>query len=464
MKQDNATPLSGTAETRELSGVEKLVWMITRRVPLNFAVVARIRGEFSTDDLRSAAALVRTQYKGLASRIARNEQGALCYTGDDVPDFPVTELAIDTDDAWRREVERELAEPFEGWVGPLARFVVLRHRDYVDLLVVCDHGVADGLSAVNLLRDVCRRMVELDAPVVDLPRPQSAAALIPPEVRQQREVIALLRWGPKALWLLSKLDRCIRFFTRKAPPSIEPYAEFPRPEDLRGVIEKQGVRLTTWFLPHEQLKSLVDRCRAEQTTVHAALCVAWARAAYDLDPKGKGAKRIIESPINIRPRLKPAPEEGAGLYNLLANVNADARLDFWQAAREFRRGLDKATTDTKLLSGVLFIEHQVAKNDETELRRMVAWLENTKSKHCMSISNLGRVRMPTDFGPFQIEQVHGPCVIGRGGVPVIGVATHNDRLTFSLTEDCSAIDLATSQATIRTAMRHLAEACGWQVT
>ncbi len=59
LKTDDAVHETTAAVRRTLSGVEKVVWTMSRRTPFNFVVTARIRGPFSTESLREAARALR---------------------------------------------------------------------------------------------------------------------------------------------------------------------------------------------------------------------------------------------------------------------------------------------------------------------------------------------------------------------------------------------------------------------
>lgn len=449
-----------SADRRALSGIENFVWMLTRRFPVNFIVSLRIRGPFSTDDLRRAIRNVRGGYRGLAARIDCRPEGRFLLSDDDVPDFAVEEIIAPDDDAWQREAERQLAEPFDAWTGPLSRFVVVRGPDYVDLSAVCDHGVADGLSAVNLLRDVCMSMTSPDAPPLEATIPQSLLRHIPEEVFAEKEVRRARRWAPAVYRMFKWAATAKRRILMRPEPSADDVPDRPTVEALRRRIVDKRVYVRSWSLSEEQTGRIAERCRAEQTTVHAALSTAFARAYFSCRRFGRRRRRLIETPINARPRLKPSVEQGAGLFNLLAYVRVDGHRDsdFWAVARAFRARLQATTTDAKLFSPVIVIDDLLAGGDDGKLRRAVAGMDAKSARHDVSISNLGRVNMPAQIGALHIESVRGPIVLGQGAAPVVGVATHAGIMRFCLTTSADVIDPATAQDVVDRAMSELSEA------
>jgi hypothetical protein len=444
---------------RPLSAVEKIVWTMSRRIPFNFIVTARIRGAFSIEAARAAARDVRDQYRGLVARIVREQDGSMHLCHEDVLDFSVEEREASADDDWQREVLRQLALPFDTWSGPLARLVVVRNADFVDLLAVCDHTVADGLSAVNLIRDLCERISKPDAPPIRRPLSESLPKCLPAEVFELNGVKQARRFGPFIVdavgWYL-KLKR--RLF-RQPEPRLDVFPDRPVLDDLRTVIEGMSPQVRTWSLSIEQTRALAARCRLEKTTVHAALCVAIARGYEDCGAFGKRRHRIIESPINARKNLLPHTHEGCGLYNLITQTKITGKLqtDFWGTARQFRKRLEKSLTTSELFSGAILLD-DILGNDDVKVRSAAAGYDIVPKNHDVSISNLGRLTAPVDLGDLKIESFHGPAVLGRGRAPVLGVATFDDRMTFILTSHESAGGAATLQRIFDTAMRQLEQA------
>lgn len=448
------------AVRRPLSGVEKVVWMMSRRTPFNFVVTVRIHGPFSTDSLREAARAIRGRYRGLVARIVREANCDFYLCDDGVPDISVEERSAEADGDWIQEVRRQLALPFDTWIGPLARLVVVRQKDCVDLLAVCDHTVADGLSAVNLIRDLCVQMTCPSSQAEFGPLPESLVSSIPPEVFELRETKQVRRFGPAVVNVVGWYQRLRRWLLREPKPNLDGFPDYPLMADLQASIERKNLRVTTWSLSPEQTRQLAARCRREQTTVHAAIVVAMARGYRACGAFGKQARRLIETPINARKYLVPQTEQGAGLYNLLNQTRIDGRpdVDFWTTARTFRKSFEKALALPELFGGSILLDDLLGGDDLIKIREAAATIDISKRFHDLSISNLGRVAIPAEIGPLRIESVHGPAVIGRGTAPVMGVATLHDRMTFIMTAHEDAGSEATIQSIIDTAMRNLTDA------
>lgn len=404
-------------------------------MPINFVVAARIRGPFSIDDLRRATRALRCRYPGLAARIVRDADGVLTYCDDETVDFPVYERPADSDDAWLRETMRQIGEPFDTWTGPLCRFVAVRGADFVDLLAVCDHIAADGLSSVQLLRDVCTQLALPETPVEPLPLPSSMMQMLSPELMAKKEIRQARRFGPPVLKVVNAYQELKRLVRLLPPSNPDLFPDRPAGEALRRFVAERPLWCRSWSMSEAETKRLIDRSRAEQTTVHAALCTAFIRAYVAAEYCGRAPKRLIESPINARPYFRTDVKYGAGLYNSLAysQVDGRAKTDFWAAARESRRRLDAARADTKLFSGIALADDFLLTCSPEKLRTFAGDIFAQGSRHQLSISNLGRVDMPERVGALEIEAVRGPLVIGQATGPVVGVATHAGRMQFCVT-------------------------------
>ncbi len=128
----------------------------------------------------------------------------------------------------------------------------------------------------------------------------------------------------------------------------------------------------------------------------------------------------------------------------------------------FRRRLGRATTDVGLFAGVILLDELTHGGDPAAIRQFVDWMQNERISYDISISNLGRLDIPEQYGRFQIQAFHGPWVLGPQRTPLIGVATLGDRLSFSMTMQVTPDSVHRSTAIKTAAMQHLATAAGWE--
>ena len=83
--------------------------------------------------------------------------------------------------------------------------------------------------------------------------------------------------------------------------------------------------------------------------------------------------------------------------------------------------------------------------------------------HYLSITNLGRLDLPTRYGSLQLEALFGPILGGDPEDVVLGVLTIGGRMHLGLSFTDLKMDAAQATQIIATAMRWLAKAAEWQV-
>jgi hypothetical protein len=170
-----------------------------------------------------------------------------------------------------RAAAEELARPFDRSTAPLLRAVLLNGQSSSALLLTFDHTIADGISSVIVLKDLVDSL--------------NGHHLTPCDVPPSQEEAITLR-------LPSSNHQPI-------PEPAVPGARMLKPCSIRPF---DGTRphVRTVALRGPDTSRLVNRCRAEQTTVHAAIVAASSRVRATLH--GEDFFRVA-SPINIRPTI-----------------------------------------------------------------------------------------------------------------------------------------------------------------
>jgi hypothetical protein len=84
-------------------------------------------------------------------------------------------------------------------------------------------------------------------------------------------------------------------------------------------------------------------------------------------------------------------------------------------------------------------------------------IENFTTNYDISVTNLGRLDIPTQYGPLRLEALYGPALSVAGERHhVLGVTTIGGRLAFTL-----AFRGPSLEHTRRQAMQRLGAAVGW---
>src|SRR5688500_15527301 len=93
----------------------------------NFALMARIKGDFSVEQLATALVRVRARHVPLARKLPEDGSMVGTYLAADAPLFPLRVLEGSGDSDWRDVVSAELHTFFPD-EGPFAHFVLLRSK------------------------------------------------------------------------------------------------------------------------------------------------------------------------------------------------------------------------------------------------------------------------------------------------------------------------------------------------
>jgi NRPS condensation-like uncharacterized protein len=229
--------------------------------------------------------------------------------------------------------------------------------------------------------------------------------------------------------------------------------------DGSGLSPSQRFCILTHTLGAAETTALLARCRAERTTVHAAVCTAWTRAlaAQSAGPR----RRWISSPVDLRGRLDRPVDETAGLFLTTVETRCDGSpsQDFWQAARRFKRGLERACSDARLFFLPLLFSTLFPGLREDERGEMAALVFGRPVRYDFSITNLGRLDIPARVGAIELEGFHN-LVNSSEHERTVGVNTLAGRMTFTLIVRESKMAPEAASRLMRKALEGLAEAAG----
>lgn len=260
---------------RYLGAFEHLCWLYNQFYPLDFATVAKLQGQFSSEQLSTVLRQVQQHHPLLRVRIATDVIGQPKFveTDDEIP----LRLVARTDDRhWQAELEVELARSLDWQVAPLLRVILLQSGAESELMIICHHAIADGLSGVYLMRDILQGLGGKIFEWSDLSAALSLESALPG-----------IAPSPEA--------------TAKPTDYPPPLSRRPRPH------------IHTVLLSPEFTQQLIQRSRAEHTTVHGAISAAFLLALTQQDAKSSDMMRCFH-PVNVRAQLSLPMPDGVGLY------------------------------------------------------------------------------------------------------------------------------------------------------
>jgi NRPS condensation-like uncharacterized protein len=429
---------------RSVSRIESLVWTASPIPPMNYCLAARLSGTVSADAVSQAARSLRRRFPAVFARVIVDDQGQVCEESEGVPDAPlrVREGCEDLD--WRRTAEEELGEPFDLYRNPSIRIALLHGTGFSDLVLTVQHARADGLSGVYLLHRLLEGLGGI-TPLDEKPQvAPNAFDLIPARVKSHPRVLFQKQVVVTGLALMRAASR----LKRKPASADEPAADPP---------PWKRFRVLTAAFDQAQTALLTGACKQHGVTVHGAVCVAWVRALSAQSAGAHKAVRKISSPVNLRERLSAPVGEAFGAYmsTIVHPVHCAPGASFWDNAREAVSQLARATRGERLYMWSLMLETSALSMPPAEFARFTSDFARQPIDYDFSITNLGRLDWPRQFGPLEVQAVYGPAVNTSEQEKTVGVVTFGGQLTLTLTFRDFVVEPAAAAALLEGAVREL---------
>jgi hypothetical protein len=294
--------------------VQLMKWKLSyieRILDVNITCFVRLEGSFGVNQLRPALARVQHKHPVLRALI-REERDGLYYEADSAPEIPLRIVArVSGQDYWR-ECQTELATSFPP-DQPQLRVVWLRAEQENELLFTTTHRMCDGMSILNLVREVLRALHDDEE-------------LIPYEPVTVHDIIRDYR--PSKPWKHKLATFLINGVLRLIPSSRRP------PENHEHHLEwSAGLALSA---------ALKQRCKAEGVSVHAFFAVALERALFLTF--GRKLPKTIVSPIDVRGGRFTALKSDTVLFgggDIKVRACPSLEAEFWARARAVHKDIRK---------------------------------------------------------------------------------------------------------------------------
>jgi Condensation domain len=376
---------------RDLNSFEHLYWLYNQFYPMDFATVATIHGQLNCDQLAVVLKQVQHRHPLLRVRIATDAIGQPKFVETD-GDIPIRQIIRIDDQQWQQELEVELSHSLDWQTAPLLRVVLVQSETESELIIICHHAIADGLSGIYLMRDVIQGLGGKQFERAEL------SVAVPLESA----------------------------FPGNLPCSdpIAKRSDYPPPQSRRPQPHVHNVVLSP-----KLTQQLIQCSRVEGTTVQGAISAAFLLA---LNPRSGDEIRCLH-PVNVRSQLSLPMPDGVGLYICLCTTSHSLATDsaFWDIARSVKSQLSQIDIAQQLVE-----ERQHRQPTMAELTDATAFVEDLQSQYpCqITVTNLGRIEMAQQYSNLQIAAIHAPVVMsGVEQGRIVGVATLGDRLSLTLT-------------------------------
>jgi hypothetical protein len=390
-----------TALVRPIGALERQFFRYAERNPVHFLLVAEFDVVLDAQQLQSALDAVQRRHPLLSVHVEDHPLVRLgFYRAPAVARIPLTVHEGGSD--WHSLAAKELTRPFDRSTAPLIRATLLRTPTSSAIVLTFDHTISDGISSFLVLNDLVAALNDRQLEI----RP------VPPAIE---DLIAQSLGGTVA-------DAPREPDERMAQPVSH------RPFDGRPPF------LHTVAMTEADTTRLVVRCRAEHTTVHAAIIVATSRVRGQ--QVGDTFVRAF-SPINVRELIRADDDCAAYFTGTCTGLAPADGYSFWDQARTVSADLAGARSVAGVVATAQAVEQAMTVDATTATAEHVfgkvfAWEVLT--------TNLGRKEL-TDTGPIAPWAIWAPIVHMQAvGEYAIGIITYRGRLRMTCVGYTSVAD------------------------
>ncbi|HEY8906870.1 MAG TPA: condensation domain-containing protein [Rhodoferax sp.] len=313
--------------SRSLDPGEAFFFLSDQVSCMNFVVFAERNGLLKTERIRSALDSVQQENALLQTRIHWTEEDGLRF--EPAPGHAIALICHQVAaQNWHSVIEQELSQPFPLESAPLMRCLYLEVQvsDAMTaascvLALTFHHSVADGRSGTEILRRMLGLMAHDTTPPV---RSQTTHLPTMAELMPAR-----YRWAERPEEAKQLRSTLLNDYRRHGVLPVMPW--------LATEAAGREPRLIRLQLDADTSQALIAQARANDSTVHGALCAAQLLAQYRLQQTAEPAAFFLSCPVDLRSHLEGAPPTTpTGFFTSLISGTFQTGPDTeaWELARE----------------------------------------------------------------------------------------------------------------------------------
>ncbi|MBB2946480.1 NRPS condensation-like uncharacterized protein [Actinoplanes lutulentus] len=380
---------------RPMGAFERAVYWHNKNNPAHFVLVAEVNEDIDVEVLRGALAATQARHPLLSAAVeVRSGLGPVFVRPEKVGEIPLR--VVEDGRTWAELADSELVERVETTSAPQARAALLRSTGTAPaaILLTFDHAIADGRSAVVIMRDLFAALNGARLPL--LPVPESLETRLAGRGLVASEIPAALDPADDRMFVSAKKD----------PFGSAPY------------------EITSLTLDADLTGKLVARARAEETTVHAALLSAMSTVLWR---SGNFPFPRVYYPIDVRDQLGADTDSGLYLIGARTAFGEDQVGDLWQMARHVTPAIRRARSSGNLAATSAMIQQVVGVDFDAAMADAVLSGPSGFEATC---SNLGTVDLAvSDTAAVRPTAVFGPVMGSEAGSALnLSVATFQGRM------------------------------------
>ncbi|WP_111954429.1 condensation domain-containing protein [Chryseobacterium lathyri] len=364
---------------RNLMMVERIMY-VDPETPVNCVFTAKIKGNIPEENFKAALEKIQQKHPLLRTRIDNSsEKYPFFIEVKGIESIPLRIVERKTDEDWLQESETEWFRLFKDEKKPLAQLVWIKGNDVSEILWVLPHCICDGTSLVTMMTEL---LTLLDDPAVELQ---------PYEVFSSVDDFLPLDFNMK------KKKRKARFYLVMA----RLFFLMQRKSKIRNLGTNYVVH---WKLNSDTTAQITEKSKAHGVSVHALLCSSFMQAFQEI--QGKQAKGKVISPVDVRHFIPEIRQDHVFAFAPTVELSLKkGSTDLMDNARQIKKDLvgkiEKMEARELLWMGEQM--HPVAE-------RMISMMKSSKGGHDVTLSNMGRINIPSDYKNFKVETVISPTV------------------------------------------------------
>ena len=414
---------------KEIRGMPGL---LLRMPNSNVLMSGLIKGVFSVDDLEDAIQKLSGKHQFLRCRIQFDDDDNAYYTFDRTFMPLVNSIESSKID---EVVKTELKYLFDFEKETPVRFTFVRGEEGTFLVINCHHTICDGLSLVYLFKDIMQSLANriheenfIHSEPVFLEQknaPQKAGNIF------THFFTGIINWK----WKGKKVA-----FSRETYKSIH-----------QDFWSEHLPEICYFKFSEKQTQEIISKCKEHGIKVNTALIAALLQAEKMVLENEEYSNEVTVA-VNLRDRLINNPEESIGYFAtaIRPQLNYSEDKTFLENAHAFQRKISKMLNenlfksltinlmDTRFLDSIVLNKFR-RRNDKMTRK----FIKNTKIDEInttFTISNLGLLEIPTEYGPLELKTLYGPIVYSDTMEKYIGVLTINGKIHLSICYDENIID------------------------
>lgn len=375
---------------------------VDAKTPLNCVFGAKISGKISEDNLHKALYKIQQKHPLLQMNIDATGKEPYFVLNENISKIPVRIADRLTDEDWLSQSKTEWYKLFDAENEPLARVVWLKGETESDLLLILPHCICDGTTILNLMRELMTLIDDPEQELTPYPSFLSVSDLLP-------EDFMISKAGHFKGKIFAALGRLFFFFKATSNNNIA-----------------QSNYAIHWKITTDDTKKLLNKCKAENTTVHAAISVAFMEAFKHI--QGNKAHGKVICPVDIRRFVEAIKQDTMFAFAPIVELKLDqTENDFWTKTRKLKTDLEAKVAEMKVYDLLSMSEYF-----HSSVNKMIGFLKTTKGTHDVTLSNMGLLNVPKDYQTFTIETFYSPTVaFPWKNANTLVASTFNGQLDFS---------------------------------